>query len=471
MAKFSQAFLQSMTQPAYQEGLFTAARDLGGLRGRLEEERRQEAEKQEIKSTQQSLVEMMNTNSRIAETGNVKGLEDQRVRLTEMLSAAQNDQSRDMILKELSRVEGLRDVAKPAAQQRDIDTLLRAEQSLTEADKQIASLQGDTSAQGQIKLDAAIKAKQAIQSRVSSLKSNAALVSAADNQKIDMEIAALTKDEALRSARKNEMVAKLKSVPVKSKAWDALVKEAGEKNLGSAVNSVITELNKLELERLEVLDAQASRAPLSEKEKTELKNAGISVDGVSNLEARRRYTVFANSRIQKKVDLATRPLDIPSEAKANALVKTTLNFMVRDAELEGAPVMQDLSDKVENLLADPDERQIIEGLVSGLTGSEIIPAVESYIQDRFPKKYAEYQQFRKNRIEEAEDYNLILDAIYKNDPSLDKNDPTGVDQARAEMRAEQEISEIVRAVKRSERYKRNPELIQDAMVESLTLPR
>ncbi len=41
MAKFSQAFLQSMAQPSYQQGLFTAARELGGLRGRLDEERRQ----------------------------------------------------------------------------------------------------------------------------------------------------------------------------------------------------------------------------------------------------------------------------------------------------------------------------------------------------------------------------------------------------------------------------------------------
>lgn len=38
MAKFSQAFLQSMTQPAYQEGLFTAARELGGLPGRRREQ-------------------------------------------------------------------------------------------------------------------------------------------------------------------------------------------------------------------------------------------------------------------------------------------------------------------------------------------------------------------------------------------------------------------------------------------------
>lgn len=49
MAKFSQAFLQSMTQPAYQEGLFTAARSLGGLPGRIREEQRSQAEIQKFR--------------------------------------------------------------------------------------------------------------------------------------------------------------------------------------------------------------------------------------------------------------------------------------------------------------------------------------------------------------------------------------------------------------------------------------
>lgn len=437
MAKFSEAFLQSMTQPAYQEGLFTAARNLGGLPGRIREE-------QETRATQESLVNMMNTNSRIAETGNVKGLEDQRVRLTEMLSAAQSDQSRDMILQELSRVEGLRDVAKPAAQQRDINTLLRAEQSLAEADKQISTLQGDASAEGQIKLDAAIRAKQAIQSRVDSLKSNASLVTAADNQKIDMEIASLTKNETLRSARKNEMIAKLKSVPVNSEAWNALVEEAENKNLGSAVNSVITELNDLELKRLEVAKAQEDQRKLTNEEIAELAEAKVPLSrGLSDIERRRRYTVFANVQIEKSVNKATRPLDVPTEARANALVKTALNFMVRDAELEGTLFMQDLSDKVENLLADPNQLQEIQGLVSGLTGVEVIEAVESYIQDKFPKKYAEYQQAKQNRQFEAEEFSELLDEVYTEDTSLNRNDPTGVDQERARIRAEQKLREAM----------------------------
>ena len=131
MARFGRDFVRAATQPAYTQGLFTAARQLGEMPGLMRQE-------QERKQTQQSLANMMNTNTRIAETGNLKGLEDQRVLLTEMLSQAIDDQSRDMIIGELSRVEGLRDVAKPVANKRNIDTLLRAEKSLNEADQQLS---------------------------------------------------------------------------------------------------------------------------------------------------------------------------------------------------------------------------------------------------------------------------------------------------------------------------------------------
>ena len=437
MAKFSRAFLQSMAQPSYQQGLFSAARSLGELPGRLAEER-------EVMGTQQTLAEMMNTNSRIAETGNVKGLEEQRVKLTGMLSGATSDQSRDMILQELGRVENLREVAKPVARTRDINTLITAEKSLKEANDQIASLQGDTTAEGQIRLDAAIRAKQAIQNRVNSLKSDAALVAAADNEKIDREIAALTKDETLRSARKNDMVAKLKSTPINTPAWKALVKEASENNLGAAVNSVITELNELELKRLEVAAAQEAQRPLSEAEKQELKENNIPLKkGLSVIEQRRRYTVFANSQIQKLTDKATRPLDVPSEARANALVKTTLNFMVRDADLGFSPFTADLSEKVEDLLANPEEMQTLQGIVADLSGGEIVDAVKGYIKDKFPEKYTDYEQALRNRAVEAEEFQDLLDEVYSEDSSLDRDDPTGVDQELARIRAERKLRDAV----------------------------
>mgnify|MGYP000341797228 FL=1 len=252
------------------------------------------------------------------------------------------------------------------------------------------------------------------------------------------------------------MIAKLKSVPVNSEAWNALVEEAENKNLGSAVNSVITELNDLELKRLEVAKAQEDQRKLTNEEIAELAEANVPLPrGLSDIERRRRYTVFANAQIEKSVNKATRPLDVPTEARANALVKTALNFMVRDAELEGMPFMQDLSDKVEDLLADPNQLQEIQGLVSGLTGVEVIEAVESYIQDKFPKKYAEYQQAKQNRQFEAEELQDLLDDVYSKDSSLNPNDPTGVDQEIARIRAERELrNAVVRAGKPSIEYER-----------------
>lgn len=432
MAKFSRAFLQSMAQPSYQQGLFSAARSLGELPGRLAKER-------EVMGTQQTLAEMMNTNSRIAETGNLKGLEEQRVKLTGMLSGATSDQSRDMILQELGRVENLREVAKPVARTRDINTLITAERSLKEANDQIASLQGDTTAEGQIKLDAAMRAKQAIQNRVDSLRSDAALVAAADNEKINREIAALTKDEALRSARKNDMIARLKSVPVNSKAWKDLVDEAGKKNLGAAVNSVITELNELELKRLEVAAAQEAQRPLSDAERKELEEADIPLKkGLSVIEERRRYTVFANAQIQKKVDIATRPLDVPSEARANALVKTTLSFMAENSEIEYLPFLQDLSDKLEDLLSDPDELQTVQGLVSGLSGIEIRNEILNYIEEKFPSDYAKYQTNQKRKAVDQQLMDQLVQQQFEKDKTLDPNDE--LDQMIAQKRADDEIA-------------------------------
>jgi len=50
MAKFSQQFLRAMAQPSYQEGLFTAARELGEMPGRIREEERQLAEATRFKA-------------------------------------------------------------------------------------------------------------------------------------------------------------------------------------------------------------------------------------------------------------------------------------------------------------------------------------------------------------------------------------------------------------------------------------
>ena len=433
MARFGRDFVRGATQPAYLEGLFQLGQQVGSAPRR----RREENERRE---TQETLAEMINTNTRIAETGNLKGLEEQRTLLTGMLSNVKGDESRDMILGELNRFEALRDVAKPVARQRDINTLIRSEQTLKEINDVVEGLKGATTTEDRIKEATAREAQRVIKDRITSLKSDPALMVAVDNELIDREIASLTKDEALRSARQNDMLARLRSTSPTSNEWKNLVADAKEKGLGKAVDTAIEEINAAELKRLEIVKAQEEQRPLSEEEIAELREAKVPLSkGLSVIEQRRRYTVFANSQIEKAVNKATRPLDVPSEARAKALVKTTLDFMVRDAELEGLPFSKDLSDKVEDLLADPEEMQTLNGIVADLSGAEIIDAVQGYIKDKFPEKYAEYQQFRKNREFEEEEFQALLDEVYSEDSSLDRNDPSGVDQEKARMKAEEKI--------------------------------
>ena len=49
MAKFSQTFLQSMLQPSYQEGLFTAARGIGAAPGLRRQQQQQEEDMQKLR--------------------------------------------------------------------------------------------------------------------------------------------------------------------------------------------------------------------------------------------------------------------------------------------------------------------------------------------------------------------------------------------------------------------------------------
>lgn len=437
MARFGKDFVRGATQPAYLEGLFQLGQQVGSAPRR----RREENERRE---TQETLAEMINTNTRIAETGNLKGLEEQRTLLTGMLSNVKGDESRDMILGELNRFEALRNVAKPVARQRDINTLIRSEQTLQEINDVVESLQGATTTEDRIKEATAREAQRVIKDRIASLKSDPALMIAVDNELIDREIASLTKDEALRSARQNDMLARLRSTPPNSAEWKDLVAEAEEKGLGQAVNTAIEEINAAELKRLEVAKAQEEQRPLSKEEIAELEEAGVPLPkGLSVIERRRRYTVFANSQIEKAVNKATRPLDVPSEARAKALVKTTLNFMVRDANLGFSPFTADLSEKVEDLLADPEEMETLNGLVADLTGSEIVDAVKGYIKDKFPEKYSDYEQALKNRKVEAEEFQDLLDEVYSEDSSLDRDDPTGVDQELARIRADRKLRDAV----------------------------
>ena len=113
MAKFSQQFLRAMAQPSYQEGLFTAAQQLGGLRGRLEQERgAMQRFDQLSKATGQAQA------SALAGDPNALALNIRR--LEEIRDAAPTLQEKQAIDSRISQLRSMAPAAKQAGLKRDV---------------------------------------------------------------------------------------------------------------------------------------------------------------------------------------------------------------------------------------------------------------------------------------------------------------------------------------------------------------
>ena len=113
MARFSESFLRSMTQPSFQEGLFTAARQLGGLRGQLEQERgAMQRFDQLSKATDQALASRFSGDPN-ALAVNIKSLEKLR-------DAAPTLQEKQAIDSRITQLRGMMPAAEQAGLKRDI---------------------------------------------------------------------------------------------------------------------------------------------------------------------------------------------------------------------------------------------------------------------------------------------------------------------------------------------------------------
>lgn len=389
--------------------------------------------------------------------GNDIGISTAQMRLAKLLEVETDEGRRSQIFTAIDNLDTQLKTVDATKAANNIQDLIKAEALYKRLESEGES-RANIIANADPESDEYLRAKnesiamQGIKQRIDQLRKDPNTVKAVKDNRINTQIDELTKKEALLTARKNQMLEKLRSTKPNTKEWNDLVSTAKKENLGGAVNSAISELQDAELKRIELLDAQASRRPLSKEEKQELADINVSVEGLSSAEARRRYTLFSDTQIKKKVDLATRPLDIASDARINSVVKTTLNNLVEDAELEGKPFFQDLSDKVEILLENPEEIEIIKGFMDDKTGSELTGAIEKYIKGKFPKKFEEYEQARSNKNLEAEEFGELLADEYRKDPDLDPEDPSGVDQEIAISRANKELRQaIIRA--KSEQYR------------------
>ena len=409
MARFGQSFVRSATNPAFTQGLFQLGQQVGSAPRRAREEAERVA-------AQNQLVEMANTSQMIAENGNLGGLEDQREKLQGMLTSATDEQTREMIIGQIDQLSKLRDAAKPVAFEKDVQTLMKAESSLADANAQIESLQDDTSPEGQARLEAAKRAKQAIEQKVNALKGDPKVATAVDDRRYQAELKALTDEEALAVAEEAKARRTLLKFKPGTEGWDSTVAELEASGQGAIVKEVEDLFIEREQRLLELQKIRDNNGPFSPEEKAHVERLDLATTG--NMQVDRPALVKALAQeAQAMMDIRTREATAMKDAAAMGIVRTHLRMMEEDLDFYSF-MRDDLSDIIREELKNP-ESNLTNELISAVKGrspAEARDMVEKILQEQFPSEYAEAMAVKEKRDSRIQGFQGMVDdamAVYQ----------------------------------------------------------
>tara|TARA_Y100000401_G_scaffold114006_1_gene115455 strand:+ start:791 stop:2242 length:1452 start_codon:yes stop_codon:yes gene_type:complete len=385
MATFSRELLRSLTQPAFQQNLFAAAEQLGGMPAQ-----REELEKQKlIRDRQNSLFKTYQQGLRSFEDANVAGVTGASKKLSGMLSTETNDTLRSDLMTAISNLGGLQEKTQVKKDNRNVSDLIQAENLLKDLEQK-----GDARTENENFI------MNAVQQRVDQLNQMPSVAINASEVRRDARIAELTKKEALAVAETNAMKRELSQFigtpQFNEKAQEFIDRGVDETEVRRLVNTVL----QVKKENEQLLTDLEALEPLSPKELKIITDAGFTSRGSSRLGIkadRELLNEISKTEQNKRLALAFRELDPVSAAGAKSIVIDTLNNLVEEGELEPFPIIQDLSDKVEKILNNPDEIQLFLGRVEGSTKDEVENIVLNYIEEKFPKEYQEMQKELKRR--------------------------------------------------------------------------
>lgn len=175
-----------------------------------------------------------------------------------------------------------------------------------------------------------------------------------------------------------------------SKEFQEKAQTYRDRGLSTEVDRLENSLLQIQTERQDLLDKLRERAPLSPEEKKEITDLGFKLTNDIATD-RKRLNTIRESKFQKQVDIALRQFDPATTGMAKALVIDNLREFVAKGEIEQLPIVQDLSDKVEDILEDPEELELFINRVEGLSPVEIDNVVLNYLKNKFPEEFAEMQ--------------------------------------------------------------------------------
>ena len=402
MAKFSQAFLQGLLQPSYQQGLFEAAKGLGQTPAIMNLQRQEREDLARMKTM--SPVEQADF----------------------MVSRAKTPE-------QLQAATALKTTAVRGAGQ---ESLALLQQRMNDAQRRMSEF----SAVGNVSQTEAIKAEmQQLEDAMVSVARQtgqanmAQFMGEADRREASVrqaEYDAIEKQATVLGNKVKLGKASLQQYAYGSDEYKNQVKLLQSQGLQQSVD--LAEREHLELEEARAKHAESiGRAP-TDAEIKEMEQAGVTVPDDA-LGQKVTWRSFSKGKLEKEIAAATSGLDPVTSTRAEGVVSFVMNRIATEGNYydlfsdDIASVIEELTDEQKNEIAD---------LITGKTEKEVRPIVEAWLRTNYPEPFRKSEAFARQRDARRQAQAEALRLVFEANPDLDPNDP--VDVRLAEKRLKEE---------------------------------
>jgi hypothetical protein len=411
MAKFSEALLQGLMRPAFGEQLAQAGRGLvqTPMLMRQEEQRKQREKGMMggMLAAQQAAAEgRFDPETMKAYMGSMQGLGVPPQDIMQTLPTLQQANQASVVNNKQNQLVGLQQQLNEQAQ-----ILLESDDR---SRKEAANFQIDSIEEQMVNIGKETRGIDAGTFVGVGDKTRAGVTKTQLNQ---LEI-----DAKRRGAQEQMATSSLQQLKFGTKEWNKRATELEQLGFRRAVQRVRQSEQEIQIANQEYQEAMQNSKEVTPAQIKKMEADGITVpkDALGQRQAWRSYS---KEKLEKQIAAATSSLDPVSAARAEGLVKWTLQGIAERGDFIDT-FADDITSVIEDLT--PEQHSEINSLVNGQTETDVGPVVEQWLRRNYPEPFEKSEKFRQNKQRQADAREQAIADVFAANDNLDPNDPVDV---------------------------------------------
>ena len=411
MAKFSEALLQGLMRPAFGEQLAQAGRGLvqTPMLMRQEEQRKQREKGMMggMLAAQQAAAEgRFDPETMKAYMGSMQGLGVSPQDIMQALPALQQANQASVVNNKQNQLVGLQQQLNEQAQ-----ILLESDDR---SRKEAANFQIDSIEEQMVNIGKETRGIDAGTFVGVGDKTRAGVTKTQLNQ---LEI-----DAKRRGAQEQMATSSLQQLKFGTEAWNKRATELEQLGFRKAVQQVRQSEQAIQIANQEYKDAMENSKEITPAQIKKMEDDGITVPKDA-LGQRQTWRSYSTEKREKQIAAATSSLDPVSAARAEGLVKWTMQGIAERGDFIDV-FADDITSVIEELT--PEQHSEINSLVTGQAETDVGPLVEQWLRRNYPAPFEKSEEFRQDKQRKADAREQAIAEVFAANDNLDPNDPVDV---------------------------------------------